>query len=351
MCCEQQTLTVQGQLRFDDDLQCTFAGPYVSGAVVSPRTPSPHKAQPGSPCSLPNSSSDSKPCLHRTRRTALASPSPSSVCFESCGWWSFSAEGRASAPCFGLSSNPSRWGILEIALTLTELKMQLLFEFVLFSPLPEGSAICRSSDSHAVLHLRRHWHAGWEQETFSYCVTQPSKCVFMGITFCLRCLERLPWWTAHKSTGTTTSRPSLRPCCFSSGVRRCSVCGLTDSCNERFICACRVWLLTRCATGEAWQEIMLACMPGKLCDPESDANPGEEMTCGSGFAIVYFITFYMLCAFLVRNVKSSNLSRPSRPCLNILYYTGRFYVLRLDNPQSTLVSRCEAQRDAVLQLP
>ncbi|KTF85939.1 hypothetical protein cypCar_00034271, partial [Cyprinus carpio] len=59
-----------------------------------------------------------------------------------------------------------------------------------------------------------------------------------------------------------------------------------------------VLLLFRCATGEAWQEIMLACMPGKLCDPESDYNPGEEMTCGSNFAIIYFITFYMLCAFL-----------------------------------------------------
>ena len=44
---------------------------------------------------------------------------------------------------------------------------------------------------------------------------------------------------------------------------------------------------------------MLACMPGKLCDPESDYNPGEEMTCGSGFAVIYFISFYMLCAFLV----------------------------------------------------
>ncbi|KAM8868451.1 calcium channel, voltage-dependent, L type, alpha 1D subunit, a isoform 3-T3 [Synchiropus picturatus] len=63
-----------------------------------------------------------------------------------------------------------------------------------------------------------------------------------------------------------------------------------------------VLLLFRCATGEAWQEIMLACMPGKLCDPESDHNPGEEMTCGSGFAIVYFITFYMLCAFLIINL-------------------------------------------------
>lgn len=55
----------------------------------------------------------------------------------------------------------------------------------------------------------------------------------------------------------------------------------------------------RCATGEAWQEIMLACLPGKLCDSESDYNPGEERSCGSGFAIIYFISFYMLCAFLV----------------------------------------------------
>ncbi|XP_058229316.1 calcium channel, voltage-dependent, L type, alpha 1D subunit, a isoform X3 [Hemibagrus wyckioides] len=63
-----------------------------------------------------------------------------------------------------------------------------------------------------------------------------------------------------------------------------------------------VLLLFRCATGEAWQDIMLACMPGKLCDPESDYNPGEEMTCGSSFAIIYFITFYMLCAFVIINL-------------------------------------------------
>ncbi|XP_061622089.1 voltage-dependent L-type calcium channel subunit alpha-1D isoform X3 [Phyllopteryx taeniolatus] len=63
-----------------------------------------------------------------------------------------------------------------------------------------------------------------------------------------------------------------------------------------------VLMLFRCATGEAWQEIMLACLPGKLCDTESDYNPGEERTCGSGFAIVYFITFYMLCAFLIINL-------------------------------------------------
>ncbi|XP_055468199.1 voltage-dependent L-type calcium channel subunit alpha-1D isoform X1 [Psammomys obesus] len=63
-----------------------------------------------------------------------------------------------------------------------------------------------------------------------------------------------------------------------------------------------VLLLFRCATGEAWQEIMLACLPGKLCDPDSDYNPGEEYSCGSNFAIVYFISFYMLCAFLIINL-------------------------------------------------
>ncbi|XP_062460328.1 voltage-dependent L-type calcium channel subunit alpha-1F, partial [Pezoporus occidentalis] len=63
-----------------------------------------------------------------------------------------------------------------------------------------------------------------------------------------------------------------------------------------------VLLLFRCATGEAWQEIMLASLPGKRCDPESDAGPGEEFTCGSNFAIAYFISFFMLCAFLIINL-------------------------------------------------
>ncbi|TFJ95908.1 Voltage-dependent L-type calcium channel subunit alpha-1F [Platysternon megacephalum] len=63
-----------------------------------------------------------------------------------------------------------------------------------------------------------------------------------------------------------------------------------------------VLLLFRCATGEAWQEIMLGSLPGKRCDPESDVGPGEEFTCGSHFAIVYFISFFMLCAFLIINL-------------------------------------------------
>ncbi|CAM9958434.1 unnamed protein product [Lampetra planeri] len=63
-----------------------------------------------------------------------------------------------------------------------------------------------------------------------------------------------------------------------------------------------VLVLFRCATGERWHEIMLACMPGKRCDEKSDYSPGEEFTCGSNFAIFYFISFYMLCAFLIINL-------------------------------------------------
>ncbi|KAM6217306.1 voltage-dependent L-type calcium channel subunit alpha-1S [Rhynchocyon petersi] len=63
-----------------------------------------------------------------------------------------------------------------------------------------------------------------------------------------------------------------------------------------------VLLLFRCATGEAWQEILLASSYGKLCDPESDYAPGEEYTCGTNFAYYYFISFYMLCAFLIINL-------------------------------------------------
>ncbi|XP_075458512.1 voltage-dependent L-type calcium channel subunit alpha-1C isoform X2 [Ascaphus truei] len=65
-----------------------------------------------------------------------------------------------------------------------------------------------------------------------------------------------------------------------------------------------VLLLFRCATGEAWQEIMLACLPNKTCDPESETHhtPEGENSCGSSFAVFYFISFYMLCAFLIINL-------------------------------------------------
>ncbi|TRY66853.1 hypothetical protein DNTS_033024 [Danionella cerebrum] len=63
-----------------------------------------------------------------------------------------------------------------------------------------------------------------------------------------------------------------------------------------------VLLLFRVATGERWPKIMLDSMYGKLCDPKSDYGPGEEYTCGSSIAVGYFLSFYMLCAFLVINL-------------------------------------------------
>lgn len=60
----------------------------------------------------------------------------------------------------------------------------------------------------------------------------------------------------------------------------------------------------RCATGEQWQEIMLAALPGRRCDPEADIEPGEEFTCGSNLSYVYFISFFMLCAYLVSSAET-----------------------------------------------
>ncbi|KAM8884318.1 voltage-dependent L-type calcium channel subunit alpha-1C isoform 4-T4 [Synchiropus picturatus] len=64
-----------------------------------------------------------------------------------------------------------------------------------------------------------------------------------------------------------------------------------------------VLLLFRCATGEAWQEIMLACSPNRPCEKGSThENITIHEDCGSQFAIIYFVSFYMLCAFLIINL-------------------------------------------------
>ncbi|PWA31871.1 hypothetical protein CCH79_00006479 [Gambusia affinis] len=63
-----------------------------------------------------------------------------------------------------------------------------------------------------------------------------------------------------------------------------------------------LWMLLTCATGEQWQQIMLGALPGRRCDPEADVEPGEEYTCGSNLAYLYFISFFMLCAYLIINL-------------------------------------------------
>lgn len=61
---------------------------------------------------------------------------------------------------------------------------------------------------------------------------------------------------------------------------------------------CTVVSLSRAATGESWQLIMMDCAtPNANCDRDSD-NQGQK--CGSAFAYPYFISFYIICSFLVR---------------------------------------------------
>uniref|UniRef100_A0A3B3CKV4 Voltage-dependent P/Q-type calcium channel subunit alpha-1A n=1 Tax=Oryzias melastigma TaxID=30732 RepID=A0A3B3CKV4_ORYME len=59
-------------------------------------------------------------------------------------------------------------------------------------------------------------------------------------------------------------------------------------------------LLFRSATGEAWHEIMLACLGEQKCDPDS-GNEGKK-ECGSTFAYTYFVSFIFLCSFLMLNL-------------------------------------------------
>ncbi|XP_072181814.1 voltage-dependent L-type calcium channel subunit alpha-1D-like [Diadema setosum] len=55
-------------------------------------------------------------------------------------------------------------------------------------------------------------------------------------------------------------------------------------------------VLFRSATGEAWQQIMMACADSPDCESE------EVGKCGNNFAYFYFITFYSICSFLIINL-------------------------------------------------
>ncbi|XP_043464353.1 voltage-dependent calcium channel type A subunit alpha-1 isoform X7 [Leptopilina heterotoma] len=59
-------------------------------------------------------------------------------------------------------------------------------------------------------------------------------------------------------------------------------------------------LLFRCATGEAWPNIMLACVKDRPCD--ANAKKGDGETCGSNLAYAYFVSFIFFCSFLMLNL-------------------------------------------------
>lgn len=64
-----------------------------------------------------------------------------------------------------------------------------------------------------------------------------------------------------------------------------------------------VLVLFRSATGEAWQDIMMACSHSDkvVCDDRTEEYALDpNASCGSSIAFPYFISFYVLCSFLVR---------------------------------------------------
>lgn len=58
----------------------------------------------------------------------------------------------------------------------------------------------------------------------------------------------------------------------------------------------------RCATGEAWQEIMMACTMGRGCAKTHNVlldTTGKPQTCGTNVSYAYFTSFVFLSSFLV----------------------------------------------------
>jgi len=68
-------------------------------------------------------------------------------------------------------------------------------------------------------------------------------------------------------------------------------------------------VLFRCATGEAWPNIMLSCQGGRMCDERAirrNDTTGEVLdpnkTCGSNMTYPFFVSFIFLCSFLMLNL-------------------------------------------------
>lgn len=80
---------------------------------------------------------------------------------------------------------------------------------------------------------------------------------------------------------------------------------------------CRLMFVSRSATGESWQEIMLSCLGGQKCETDpllQSESTDPEGGCGSDFAYFYFVSFIFFSSFLVREKKSWPLLIPLFIC-------------------------------------
>lgn len=87
-----------------------------------------------------------------------------------------------------------------------------------------------------------------------------------------------------KSSGRVSQ--DLRSIYFPFWIYDIHICGMHDTHAFCF----------RCATGESWQQIMLSCLSGRTCDPESGIT---KKACGLDIAYIYFVSFIFFCSFLV----------------------------------------------------
>ncbi|XP_048353770.1 LOW QUALITY PROTEIN: voltage-dependent R-type calcium channel subunit alpha-1E [Sphaerodactylus townsendi] len=130
-------------------------------------------------------------------------------------------------------------------------------------------------------------------------------------------------------------------------------------------------LLFRSATGEAWQEIMLSCLEGKGCEPDTTAISGqnESERCGTELAYVYFVSFIFFCSFLMLNLfvavimdnfeyltRDSSILGPhhldefvriwaeyDRAACGRIHYTKMYEMLTLMSPPLGLGKRCPSK--------
>ncbi|XP_048457962.1 probable voltage-dependent R-type calcium channel subunit alpha-1E [Rhincodon typus] len=122
-------------------------------------------------------------------------------------------------------------------------------------------------------------------------------------------------------------------------------------------------LLFRSATGESWQEIMLACLSEKRCEGSS------EHRCGTDFAYFYFVSFIFLCSFLMLNLfvavimdnfeyltRDSSILGPhhldefvrvwaeyDRAACGRIHYTDMYQMLTLMSPPLGLGKKCPSK--------
>ncbi|XP_074859500.1 voltage-dependent R-type calcium channel subunit alpha-1E [Carettochelys insculpta] len=130
-------------------------------------------------------------------------------------------------------------------------------------------------------------------------------------------------------------------------------------------------LLFRSATGEAWQEIMLSCLEGKGCEPDTTATSGQTANerCGTDLAYVYFVSFIFFCSFLMLNLfvavimdnfeyltRDSSILGPhhldefvriwaeyDRAACGRIHYTEMYEMLTLMSPPLGLGKRCPSK--------